>query len=97
MNKDEFMRKVTFDYNYSFEQARQLWSIAEDCLGPSLIVGGSTGAVMGAAAGTVTLGTMTLPGWAVGFLGGFIAGEMACVAGGAKVKQAFDELLKSAR
>ena len=52
---------------------------------------------MGAAAGTVTLGTMTLPGWAVGFLGGFIAGEMACVAGGAKVKQAFDELLNSAR
>ena len=61
MGKDEFMRKVTFDYNYTFEQARQLWRIAEGCLGPSLIIGGTTGDVMGAAAGTVTVGTMTLP------------------------------------
>lgn len=33
MNKDEFMRKVTLDYNYTFEQARKLWSVAEACLG----------------------------------------------------------------
>ena len=50
---------------------------------------------MGAVGGAVTPGTMTLPAWAIGFPGAFMAGELACIARGAKVRQAFDEILQS--
>ena len=94
MNRTDFIDRVRSEYHYTVGQAQKLWELAEECAPFATTIGGTTGAVAAVGGGTVSVGGLAVPAWAVGFLGGFIAGEIACVAGNGQVQTALDEILR---
>ena len=85
------MDDIEFDEEYFITQATalgvvspdrrdNLWQLAKHCAAKVGVPMGGGFAVLGAGAGAVSLGTLTVPGWAVGFLVGIATGTSACVA-----------------
>lgn len=85
------MDDIDFDENKFIAETTQLgivapdrrdnlWRLAKHCAKTVGLPTGGGFAVLGAGAGTVSVGALTVPGWAVGFLVGLATGTSACVA-----------------
>jgi hypothetical protein len=73
---------------------KTLWNIVRQCAVESGVpLAGGLG-VLGAAAGSVTVGALTVPGWVIGALAGMTYGTLACT--GVKYP-AYTQLVKADR
>jgi len=81
---------------YSKSDLEYLYNVSKLCAkqsGMSLgAIGGVTGAAIG---GTMTIGTMTMPSYLVGFMAGFVGGTAKCVIARGAMKPLLDEILKN--
>jgi hypothetical protein len=86
LDQENFYEEME-ELGYSESQADSLYEIAKKCL----VTDGAFGAGVGATAGlvmggSVSLGALSLPGWVAGFLVGAATGTAACVAPAAGIK-----------
>lgn len=81
---------------YSKNNLRYLLNVAKMCSKQSGVPAGVMVGIGGAAiGGTVTLGTLTIPSYAAGFLAGFIGGTVNCMIGRSAIKPALDSILST--
>ena len=81
---------------YSYDDLSYLLNAAKICARTAGIPMAGAGAVMGAAAGSVTIpGVGAIPGWVAGALAGFAGGTLTCTIARAGMKPALDEILRN--
>lgn len=81
---------------YSKNDLTYLYNISRLCAKQSGIPLGAVGGIVGAGiGGTMTIGTLTLPSYVVGFMAGFVGGTAKCVIARGAMKPMLDAILKN--
>ncbi len=97
MDRNKFAQDLMAIGIVSYREQESLWRIAQRCAKTTGLAMGGAGAVMGTAAGSVTLPVVgAVPGYVAGFLAGLAGGTITCTIANRSLAPQLRELARNA-